>query len=182
MWIKPLSSNRQNTVTSSSSTLTPRTCISNIRQALLKCNFPPWALNNLHTMFHHRLHMDHTNIADNTKHNNKGATTNRRNLFLVLPYSKCLSKRFSKTYRNLQIQVHFKESNTIHSLLMAPKDKDSFIQKSGVIYRYKCTQADCEEEYIREFGRTFGDRLKEHLRSPFPYLPTQHMSWDIPLV
>ena len=39
---------------------------SHIRQALLKCNFPPCALNSLHTKFHHRLHIDHTHRVDNT--------------------------------------------------------------------------------------------------------------------
>ena len=39
-------------------------------------------------------------------------------------------------------------------------------QRNGVIYRFKCTQAGCEEEYIAELGWTFGDRLKEHHRAP----------------
>ena len=43
---------------------------------------------------------------------------------------------------------------------MAPKDKDTTTQKSGVIYQFECTQADCEEEYIMESGKTFGHRLK----------------------
>ena len=51
---------------------------------------------------------------------------------------------------------------------MAPKDKDSKLQKSGVIYKYKCPQINCPEEYIGETGRAFGNRLKEHLRVPSP--------------
>ena len=39
---------------------------SHIRQALLKCNFSPLALNNLHIKFHHRLITDHTHMADYT--------------------------------------------------------------------------------------------------------------------
>ena len=58
--------------------------------------------------------------------------------------------------------------NTTHNLLVAPKDKDSTTQKSGVIYWLKCTQASCDEKYSGESGRTFGDRLKEHFRAPFP--------------
>ena len=64
------------------------------------------------------------------------------------------------------IQVHFKGSNTIKTLLMAPKDKDTKLQKSRVIYKYKCLQVNFPEEYISETGRAFGDRLKEHLRAP----------------
>ena len=51
---------------------------------------------------------------------------------------------------------------------MAPKDKDIKIQKSGVIYKFKCPHINCLEEYIGETGRAFADRLKEHLRAPSP--------------
>ena len=61
-----------------------------------------------------------------------------------------------------------KGTNTIKQLLMAPKDKDSKLQKNGVIYKYKCPQINCTEEYIGESGRTFGDRYKEHLKAPSP--------------
>ena len=51
---------------------------------------------------------------------------------------------------------------------MVPKDRDSKLQKSGVIYKFKCPHVNWLEEYIEESGRTFGDRLKEHLRAPSP--------------
>ena len=51
---------------------------------------------------------------------------------------------------------------------MGPKDKDPKLQKSGIIYNYKCPQLNCTEQYIGESGRTLGDRLKEHLRAPSP--------------
>ena len=45
---------------------------------------------------------------------------------------------------------------------MAPKGKDPITNKSGVIYRYKCNEDGCEEEYIGESARTFAERFKEH--------------------
>ena len=56
---------------------------------------------------------------------------------------------------------------------MAPKDKDSKSQKSGVIYQYKCPTLNCPVEYKGETGRVFRDRFKEHLRAPppFTYIP-----------
>ena len=48
---------------------------------------------------------------------------------------------------------------------MAPKDKDSKMQKSGVIYQFKFPHINCPEEYIGESGGTFGDRIKEHLKA-----------------
>ena len=46
--------------------------------------------------------------------------------------------------------------------------KGTKLQKSGVIYKYKCLTINCLEEYIGETGRAFWDRLKEHLRAPSP--------------
>ena len=42
------------------------------------------------------------------------------------------------------------------------------MKKSGVIYSYKCGRVDCDEEYIEESSRTFGERFKEHQKAPSP--------------
>ena len=49
---------------------------------------------------------------------------------------------------------------------MAPKDKDHITKKSGIIYRFKCNRVDCDDEYIGESLRTFGERFREHLKAP----------------
>ena len=38
----------------------------------------------------------------------------------------------------------------------------------GVIYSYKCGRVECDEEYIGESSRTFGERFKEHQKTPSP--------------
>ena len=40
--------------------------------------------------------------------------------------------------------------------------------KSGVVYRYECDSLECDEKYTGESRRTFGELLKEHLRTPSP--------------
>ena len=52
--------------------------------------------------------------------------------------------------------------------LLAPKDKGTITQKSGVIYQYMCEMVDCDEEYIGESARTFGKRFKEHFKACSP--------------
>ena len=47
-------------------------------------------------------------------------------------------------------------------------NKDPITSKSGVIYRYKCSEHGCNEEYIGESARNFADRFKEHQKSPSP--------------
>ena len=58
--------------------------------------------------------------------------------------------------------------------LVHPKDRDAILKKSGVIYRYRCGRVDCEEEYIGESGRTFGERYREHMRAPSPIMDHQN--------
>ena len=71
------------------------------------------------------------------------------------------------------VQVHHRGGNTIKGLLMAPKDKDHITMKSGIIYRFKCHRVDCDDEYIGESSRTFGERFKEHLKPPPQYMTTR---------
>ena len=87
---------------------------------------------------------------------------------MVLPYIQGLGEKLKRACNKQGIQVHFKGTNTIKQLLMAPKDMDNKHKKSGVIYKYKYPHIKCIEEYICESGRTFGDRVKEHLKAPTP--------------
>ena len=64
------------------------------------------------------------------------------------------------------VQVYFKGGTTIKNLKMAPNDQDPIEKKSGVIYRCKCGRVECDEEYIGESSRTFGQRFREHLKAP----------------
>ena len=47
-----------------------------------------------------------------------------------------------------------------------PKDKDPMVNQSGAIYWYQCGDLGCNDEYIWETSRTFGERYKEHLKPP----------------
>ena len=140
-----------------------------IRKTLQACNFPPWALNTLQHGFNHR------HITHNGQNNYWQPTQQHQQYLDQIEKKKHLHSgtihpltwgKVQRTCNNLKIHAHFKRSNIIKTLLMAPKDRDNKLQKSGVIYRYnKCLYINCLEEYIRELGRTFGDRLKKHLRA-----------------
>ena len=54
------------------------------------------------------------------------------------------------------------------NLLLASKDKDYITKKSGVMCRFKCDRLECDEEYIGESSRTFGERFEEHLQVSSP--------------
>ena len=87
---------------------------------------------------------------------------------MVIPYYRGLSESLKNICSRYGVQVYFKGGNTIKNLLMAPKDKDPIMKKSGVTYRYRCNRVDCDEEYIGESSRVFGERFKEHQKAPSP--------------
>ena len=105
------------------------------------------------------------------KNNNNNSNKDNKPLcksYITVPYNEGLSKSFKNICKWYGIQVHFKSGKTIKDELVAPKDKDHIIKKSGIIYKFKCDRLECDEEYIGEIARTFGERFKEHLKVPFP--------------
>ena len=40
------------------------------------------------------------------------------------------------------------------------------VNQSGAIYWYQCGDLGCDDEYIGETSRTFGERYKEHPKAP----------------
>ena len=70
--------------------------------------------------------------------------------------------------RSMGSKYFSEEARQSKNLLVAPKDREHITQKSGIIYRFKCDRVECDEEYIGESARTFGERFKEHLKCPSP--------------
>ena len=131
----------------------------------MKCNCPIWALN--------RVKIKMNNPVQ--KKRNKTSTTQENNIpkpYITGPYYNGLSENIRKKCSNYGIQVYFKGGTTIKNLLVAPKDKDPMMKKRGVIYSYKCGRVECDEEYIGQSSRTFGERFKEHQKAPSPNLTT----------
>ena len=97
-----------------------------------------------------------------------GQNSNNQKPYMVVPYYRGLSKSLKKVHNRHGVHVYFKGGNTIKSLLVAPKDQDPILKKSGVIYRYIYDRVDCDEEYIEESSRVFGERFRKHQKAPSP--------------
>ena len=105
------------------------------------------------------------------KNNNRTSNPNNnrdQKPHITVPYHQGLSEGFKMTCKKYGIEMHLKGGPTIKNLLMTPKDKDPILKRSGVIYRFKCNRVECDEEYIGESARNFGERFKEHLKGPTP--------------
>ena len=124
--------------------------------ALRRCKYPLWAWNR-------------TNIKKKQKNNNQG-TSNTKKSYIVVPYMKGLGETCKNICRRYGVEVYFRGGGTIREFLVHPKDKDTILKKSGVIYKYSCGRVDCGEEYIGESGRTFGEKHRKHMRAPSPIM------------
>ena len=134
--------------------------LSHIEEALTSCKYPSWAIQRAKLK---------KNMQQQNKNNKRPNNNNFNNrCSITVPYNQGLSESFKNIGRKYGIQVHFKSGRTLKDELVAPKDKDPITKKSGIIYRFKCERLECDEEYIGETSRTFGERFKEHLKAPSP--------------
>ena len=139
------------------------------QKALQACQFPPWALKHLQQKCiskHNNQQSNPNKKSSNTDSNS--SNNNNKNITIVVPHIQGIGEKFKKVCKSKCIQVHFKGTNTLRTLLVNPKDKGNKLQKSGVIYHFKCPKINCPEAYIGESWRAFGDRIKEHLKAPSP--------------
>ena len=143
-----------------------------LNQALMKCKYPQWAINRV--KLRARTTTSHNSNRRTGSYNT--AQPNKPNINIVVPYHQGLSESIKRTCSKYGIQVHCKGGHTIKNLLMASKDKDHILNKSGIIYRYKCHRVECDEEYIGESARTFSERFKEHLKPPSPIYDHSNIS------
>ena len=131
-----------------------------VERALTTCKYPSWAIQRM------KLKKNTPKQNRNTNRSNRSNNTNRTSI--TVPYNKGLSESFKNIGRKFGIQVHLKIGRPLKDELVAPKDKDHITKKSGIIYRFKCDRLECDEEYIGETSRTFGERYREHLKAPSP--------------
>ena len=133
-----------------------------LHQALTRCNYPEWAL------IRAKIRSKARKTRKQNHNTNDSASNKNQRPYMVVPYYKGVSESLKKICGKHCVEVYFKGGNAIKSLLVAPKDQDPILKKSGVIYRYKCGRIDCDEEYIGESSRTFGERFREHQKAPSP--------------
>ena len=131
-----------------------------LSKALRRCKYPAWALN--------RVNIRQKNKITTNQGSNKNNTGSNSKPYIVVLYVQGMGESCKNICRKHGVEMYFKGSNTIKELLVHPKDRDTILQKSGVIYRFKCGRVDCEEEYIGEWDRTFSERFREHMGAPSP--------------
>ena len=77
---------------------------------------------------------------------------------IVIPYTQGLGESIKNIHKKYGIQTHSKGNKTMKDILVKPKDKDPLDRKSVTAYWYQCGELQCDDEYIGETSRTFGER------------------------
>jgi hypothetical protein len=83
------------------------------------------------------------------------------NLLTTFRYIGKQTRTIAKLFRNTNIKIAYKTTNTIQNHLRAKK-LDNIYNKSGV---YQLTCGGCQKKYVGQTGRNFRTRYKEHIHS-----------------
>ena len=138
-----------------------------LNKALKRCKYPEWALSRANIKQKKK-----TNTNQGTVNNTNKAGNNNK-CYIVVPYIQGMGDSCKNICRKHRVEMFFKGGNIIKDLLVHPKDRDTILQKSAVIYSFRCGKVDCDEEYTGESGRTFAERFREHMKAP-PYIHDHH--------
>ena len=99
---------------------------------------------------------------------------------VVIPYIKGLSEQDRHTIAKYRVRVFFKGTSTIKSLLMHPKDPIPDVQKTDIIYHWKCPANNCTAEYISETNRFLRERVSDHRNQTTSAIRNHHISTKHP--
>ena len=159
-----------------------------LRKGLTKCKYLKWALDKVEK----RLNRSTSQVTDGI--NNQGTTsaqpvTNevKNKGHIVIPYTQGLCESIKKICGIYGIQTHSKVAVPSKVSWSPPRTKTLWSTKVDAIYWYQCGDLGCDDEYIGETSRTFGERYKEHLKvlsaihhhSSQTGHPTSHNSFHI---
>ena len=141
--------------------------LNHLEEVLGHCKYPKWAIRKVFKE-QHRKEKKLTPRRSTTKPRNRS--------HIVIPYVPGICESIKNIGKKHGVAVYFKGGRTLKNILVSPKDKDEMVNKNSVIYSYCCGEIDCNEEYVGESVRTFGERFKEHLKNPSPIFTHQNIS------
>ena len=134
-----------------------------LRKALTNCNYPKWALDKVEKRLNRSSRQVNNGGNSNAQSTNLGVQSKGH---IVRQNIQGLCESIKKICGRYGIQTPFKGGRTIKNPLVSPNDKGPMVNQSGAIYWYQCGDLGCDDEYIGETSRTFGERYKEHLKAP----------------
>ena len=80
--------------------------------------------------------------------------------FVVASYVQRVSEKLRRVFSSYGVSICFKPHQTLHKILVAPKDRTKVEDQTGVIYRIPC--GGCNKVYVGLTKRSVGERIKKH--------------------
>ena len=121
----------------------------------------------------HRLKTKLTNrkkaLKQNCPQQQQQVTITLRNKWVPFTYFSPLVRKISNLFRQTDLKIAFRATNTIQQQLNAKQTHDD---PSG-IYELKCNT--CNKAYVGQSGRAIGVRFKEHLR--YTWCPRRNVQY-----
>ena len=146
-----------------------RTGLKHIEEVLSHCMYPKWAIDRI-------LHQQQEGRESRNRRRDNNTSQINKRCHIVVPYSQGLYEIYKNICRKYGVQVHFKGGNTLKNLLMFPKDREAKTKQRNIIYCFKCSRTECDDECIGESATTFEERYKEHLKSPSPIFEHENIT------
>ena len=81
---------------------------------------------------------------------------------IFVPYVPCLSEEFRRIFHHTNVQVIFKDTNTLHSILMHGADRIPLHLKQNIVYKWSCADESCTQSCIGKSSRCLENRVWEH--------------------
>jgi len=123
-----------------------------VAKALSKCGYPPWTIDRVKQDIVEKSLKDEAKKVKNTRGNHKG--------MVVVPYVKGLIEAFARILKYHGIATANRPHRKLRNFVVYPKDNVKDEEKAELIYRVPCK--NCSSSYVKETGRKFGLRVKEH--------------------
>ncbi|KAJ0057566.1 hypothetical protein NL108_009329 [Boleophthalmus pectinirostris] len=113
-------------------------------EALSVCRYPKWAFNK---------------TKRTKKQDNRESEPMRKGV--TIPYMAGVSEKLQRIFRQHEIPVYFKTTDTLRQRLVHPKEKTPSHKQSNVLYSIQCSE-DCSERYIGETKQLLHKRMYQH--------------------
>ena len=137
--------------------------LKHLEEVLMLCKYPKWAINKI-------LHKQEEQKKSAKMRQIPTSKQSKKKCHIGNTILQGICESFKSICDKYEVIVHFKEGQTLKNILFSSKHKDTITKKNGVIYWFRYDKNDCDEEYIWESSRTFGERYKENLKAPSPIL------------
>jgi hypothetical protein len=121
----------------------------------ISANNKQWELQHIETILVNNNYPQHTH-KNKKREENKNTAMNAREKWATFTYIGKQTRTIAKLFRNTNIKIAYKTTNTIQKHLRTKK-QDSIYNKSGV---YRLTCGGCQKKYIGQTGRNFQTRYK----------------------